>query len=77
MAFSTQKLDFVDEEGRESIYKWSERRRKKIKGIRKSIYVFRIFAVDLNVSIAFSPIEKVDNHLQISYAVLRIFHMCT
>lgn len=41
--------DFIEEEGRQDIYHWSERRERNYKGFRKSVHVFRIFAFNTNL----------------------------
>ena len=43
------KFDFIEEEGRQDIYHWCEKRQRKYHGFRKSLLGFRIFAFDLNL----------------------------
>ena len=43
------KFDFIEEEGRQDIYNWCEKRQRKYHGFRKSLLGFRIFAFDLNL----------------------------
>ncbi len=47
---SFKQFQFVDEEGRQEMYKWSEKRRMKYKGFRGFLQFMRIFAFDKGVS---------------------------
>ena len=47
---SFEQFQFVDEEGRQEMYKWSERRRKKYRGCGRFLYLMKIFAIDKSVS---------------------------
>eukprot|EP00795_Rhopilema_esculentum_P017164 gene17164-8706_t len=46
MASSYEQFQFLDEEGRQEIYKWSKRRQKKYKGFGRFFYLMKIYAFD-------------------------------
>ena len=53
MASSVEQFQFLDEEGRQEIYKWSQKRRKKYEGFRRFLYLMKIFAFDKSVCFIF------------------------
>ena len=50
MVSSFEQFQFLDEEGRQAIYKWSQSRQKKYKGFGRFVYLMKIFAFDKSVS---------------------------